>query len=80
MLVKKLIEQELEPAPVVKKPQPQRVAPWYSPEAMKRSKIASIETDIARMKQQILKKIENLVLQIPHHIILALQLAKQYIN
>ncbi len=54
MKAKKLIEQELEIAPEVKKPQPQKIAPWYSPEAMRRSKIAAIETDIARMKQQII--------------------------
>jgi len=54
MIVKKLIEQELEPAPEVKKPQPQRVAPWMNQEAMKKNRLASIDAEIARLKQQII--------------------------
>ncbi len=52
MKMKNLVEQELETAPVVKKPQP--VAPWMNQVAMNRDRLASIDAEIARLKQQIL--------------------------
>ena len=52
--IKKLIEQELQPAPEVRKPNPQNVAPWINQAETSRNRLASIDAEIARLKQQIL--------------------------
>ena len=52
MKMKKIVEQELEPAPEVRKPQP--VAPWMNKVAMNNNRLATIDAEIARLKQQIL--------------------------
>ena len=50
--MKNLVEQELETAPMVRKPQP--VAPWMNKVAMNNNRLAAIDAEIARLKQQIL--------------------------